>query len=321
WGAGGGWGRECLNPTSPAPWAGRGACTVAVVDRDTARASTPIGVPVHRTDVAVLDERGEQVPDGRLGELHVTGVQLARGYLGRPDLTAERFVHLPDGRRAYRTGDLVLRLPDGQLEYAGRIDDQVKIRGHRVEPAEVEAALTELPGVIQAAVVARRRDEDAAWSLCAFVVLAKDVPGLREDTARARLERVLPSYLVPSAIRAVPALPETASGKTDRKALPNPFIQEPSRTPSAARVPDTMAATKAIWSRVLCRDVADFDATSDFHALGGDSLAVLEMLAALGQGVLGQVQEQRFVCELGSLSDNLTLGRVVETVDKLRSTS
>ena len=124
----------------------------------------------------MLDEQRHEVRDGELGELYVTGVQLARGYLGRPDLTADRFVYLPDGRRAYRTGDLVQRLPDGQLEYAGRIDAQVKIRGHRVEPAEVEAALTALPDIAQAAVVARRRHHTGPQALCAYVVPARVRP-------------------------------------------------------------------------------------------------------------------------------------------------
>ncbi|MEU3920406.1 non-ribosomal peptide synthetase [Streptomyces sp. NPDC029004] len=314
-------GADCLIVNIYGPTEATVACTVAVVG-DASRASTPIGVPVHRTSVAVLDEQRHEVGDGELGELYVTGVQLARGYLGRPDLTADRFLYLPDGRRAYRTGDLVQRLPDGQLEYAGRIDAQVKIRGHRVEPAEVEAALTALPDIAQAAVVARRRHHTGPQTLCAYVVPAEGSVILDEAAVRAELERSLPSHLVPSVVCAVSALPETASGKTDRNALPNPFDEaaaEPATAPAPG--PGTAEVIAGIWSRVLHCDAGRLDASSDFHALGGDSLAVLEMLSALGDELLGRAAEQQFLTRLGSLSENLTLGRVVETVEALRSTS
>ncbi|MET7619802.1 non-ribosomal peptide synthetase [Streptomyces sp. NPDC005408] len=325
-------GPDCLIVNIYGPTEATVACTVAVVGDDSSRASAPIGVPVHRTSVAVLDEQQHEVRDGELGELYVTGVQLARGYLGRPDLTADRFVYLPDGRRAYRTGDLVLRLPDGQLEYAGRIDAQVKIRGHRVEPAEVEAALTALPDVAQAAVVARRRHPAGPPVLCAYVVPAEGTAVIDEAAVRAELERTLPSHLVPSVVCAVLGLPVTASGKTDRNALPNPFDEadgaaaEPGRPAvpegtGGAPGPGTTAVIAGIWSRILHCDATRLDASSDFHALGGDSLAVLEMLAALGDELLGKAMEQQFLARLGSLSENLTLGRVVETVDDLRSTS
>ncbi|MDI9888571.1 non-ribosomal peptide synthetase [Streptomyces sp. HNM0645] len=330
-------GPDCLFVNVYGPTEATVACTVAVVDDGTGRPSAPIGVPVHRTSVAVLDERGREVPDGELGELHVTGVQLARGYLGRPDLTAERFVHLPDGRRAYRTGDLVRRLPDGQLEYAGRIDSQVKIRGHRVEPGEVEAALTALPDIAQAAVVARRRNDTGAQALCAFVVPVRSAAAFDEAAVRADLERALPSHLVPTVMRTVTRLPETASGKTDRGALPNPFdgasaptratdVPDPAtgaRPAGAADEPGPGVAsvTAGIWARVLRCEATDLDASSDFHALGGDSLAVLEMLAALGRELPGRDAEQRFLTQLGPLSDKLTLGRVVEAVEALRSGS
>ncbi|MEV7028080.1 non-ribosomal peptide synthetase, partial [Kitasatospora sp. NPDC093558] len=320
-------GPDCLIVNAYGPTEATLACTVAVVGDGhgdgIARGSAPIGVPVHRTAVSVLDEQRREVPDGRLGELYVTGAQLARGYLGRPDLTAERFVHLPDGRRAYRTGDLVLRLPDGQLEYAGRADDQVKIRGHRVEPAEVETALTGLPGIAQAAVVARGRTEDVR-ALCAFVVLAPGATALDEGAVRAELARTLPPHLVPTVVRVLPALPETASGKTDRKALPDPFDAT-----TAPGGPDddrgVAAVTARIWSRVLQCEAAGLDDSSDFHALGGDSLAVLEMLSALGEELLGGSaggsSERQLLDRLGPLGAGLTLGRIVAAVDLVRSES
>lgn len=322
-------GPDCLFVNVYGPTEATVACTVAVIGDDGGRGSAPIGMPVHRTSVAVLDTHTHthEVPDGELGELHVTGVQLARGYLGRPDLTAERFVYLPDGRRAYRTGDLVLRLPDGQLEYAGRIDAQVKIRGHRVEPGEVEAALAALPGIAQAAVVARRRPDTGAQALCAFVVPAEDGAAFDAAALRADLEQSLPSHLVPSVMRTLPGLPETASGKTDRNALPNPFDDSaapPSRSTAAPDLPaggQVATVTAGIWARVLNCEPSDLDSSSDFHALGGDSLAVLEMLSALGDELLGQDAEQQFLARLGSLSERLTLGRVVDTVEALRCAS
>jgi amino acid adenylation domain-containing protein len=330
-------GVDCLIVNLYGPTEATVACTVAVVDGDLTRSSVPIGVPVHRTSVTVLDERLRPVPDGHLGELYVTGVQLARGYLGRPDLTSERFVYLPDGRRAYRTGDLARRLPDGQLQYAGRTDTQVKIRGHRIEPGEVEAALTELPDIEQAAVVPRSREADGPPALCAFVVLAEDATAIDEASIRAHLARSLPPYMVPSVIRALPALPETASGKTDLSALPNPFhgratddktvdaVAGPAcriaTTESGSGPESTLAVTATIWSRVLGCEAADLNVSSDFHALGGDSFTVLEMLCALGQELLGQSAEQRLLARLGPLSEALTLGRVVEAVEAVRGQS
>ncbi|MFC5802505.1 non-ribosomal peptide synthetase [Streptomyces formicae] len=344
-------GPDCLFVNIYGPTETTVACTIAVIDDGadgdggTGRPSAPIGVPVHRTSVAVLDQQGNEVPDGEPGELHVTGVQLARGYLGRPDLTADRFVHLPDGRRAYRTGDLVLRLPDGQLEHAGRIDAQIKIRGHRVEPAEVEAALTALPYIGQCAVVARPRPDTGAQALCAFVVPAGDAGGgIDEAAVREHLARSLPPHLVPTLVRTLPRLPETAGGKTDRRALPNPFdpaaadqgrsaVTEGPAVPRATvahaptpraedgPAPGVAAVTARIWARVLRCDVADLGSSSDFHALGGDSLAVLEMLAALGEEVLGESSEEQFLDRLGPFNEKLTLGRVIETVEALRDAS
>ncbi|GFH39438.1 non-ribosomal peptide synthetase [Streptomyces pacificus] len=359
-------GSGCLVVNVYGPTEATVACTVAVVDGDVRRASTPIGVPVHRMSAVVLDEQGREVEDGELGELVVSGVQLARGYLGRPELTAERFVYLPDGRRAYRTGDLALRLPDGQLEYAGRIDSQVKIRGHRVEPGEVEAALTALPGVAGAAVVARPRRDTGGQALCAFVVPdGEGVAAFDESAARAELSRTLPPHLLPAIVRAVAAFPETASGKTDRNALPNPFdspLGDPfgeSRRPRHADAPrpaagaewaalpeaepapgtrtavsgtpvpggvsdpgvDVAGTAAGIWARVLRCDAAHLGPSSDFHELGGDSLAVLEMLSALGEELLERGSERDFLSGLGPLSENLTLGRVVEAVEARRSVS
>ncbi|GAA4918381.1 amino acid adenylation domain-containing protein [Actinomycetospora succinea] len=232
-----------------------------VSDADTAR--VPIGAPVWNTTLHVLDACLAPVSDGVPGELYLAGVQLARGYTGRPGLTAERFVADPhgSGERLYRTGDLVRRLPDGELEYLGRTDEQVKIRGQRIEPGEVEAALAAQPGVARAAVTVRR--DGPAPALVGYVV--GDADGLREALARE-----LPEAMVPVAVVALDALPLTASGKLDRAALPAPELGTgPAREPAteAERVLCT------IFAEVLGRDSCGPD--DDYFALGGDSIAAI----------------------------------------------
>ncbi|MBB5803971.1 amino acid adenylation domain-containing protein/non-ribosomal peptide synthase protein (TIGR01720 family) [Saccharothrix ecbatanensis] len=228
----------------------------------------PIGCPIPGTEVRVLDADLRPAAEG---ELYVTGVGLARGYLRRPGLTAQRFVADPFGRpgaRMYRTGDVVRTRDDGQLEFVGRADHQVKIRGFRVEPGEIEALLRRQPGVEHAVVVAR----DEPKRLVAYVV--GETSGLREHLA-ARL----PDYLVPSAFVALDAFPLTPNGKLDRAALPAPVVGtvaegyvEP-RTPAERRVAE-------VWSDVL--GVPHVGALDDFFALGGDSILAVRALSRLG---------------------------------------
>lgn len=179
--------------------------------------AVPIGRPVWNTRLHVLDPFLRQVPDGVAGELHLAGVQLARGYHDRPGTTAERFVADPfggPGERMYRTGDLVRRRADGAVEYLGRTDRQVKIRGNRIELGEIEAALAALPGVARGAVIVR----DGA--LAGYAVPA---PGtvLDTDALRAALAEALPAPMVPGTVLALDTLPLTPSGKLDQNALPS----------------------------------------------------------------------------------------------------
>ncbi|RSN29186.1 non-ribosomal peptide synthetase [Amycolatopsis sp. WAC 04169] len=222
-----------------------------------------IGRPVPGTRAYVLDERGQPVPPGVPGELYVAGRQLARGYLGLPDLTAEKFVEGPSGRM-YATGDLVRRRRDGSLDYLGRADEQVKLRGYRIEPGEVEAALRELPAVRDAAVAVR------GDALVGYVVGST-------DGASEALRKTLPEYLVPTRFVALDALPMAASGKLDRTALPDP---EPDEAPVYV-APRT--AAEELVAEVLGEllGIDDLGAHDDFFARGGNSLLAIRAMARL----------------------------------------
>jgi amino acid adenylation domain-containing protein/non-ribosomal peptide synthase protein (TIGR01720 family) len=237
-----------------------------------------LGAPVANVDAFILDARMEPVPAGVAGELYLGGSGLARGYLGRADLSAERFVPHPSqpGARLYRTGDRVRRQSDGTLLYLGRADTQVKIRGHRVEPGEVEAVLATHADVARAAVIARA--DSTALRLVAYVVLRRrdaDLAALRE-WLRARL----PEALVPAVITPLETLPLTPGGKLDRRALPAPAAAAatPTRTASTA-APTTPAerVLKDIWQRTL--NVPDVGLQDNFFELGGDSILSLRVVS------------------------------------------
>ncbi|HTG34804.1 MAG TPA: amino acid adenylation domain-containing protein [Thermoanaerobaculia bacterium] len=246
---------------------------------DLAAAGSVIGGPLPDLHLHLLDRAGNLAPVGIPGEIHVGGAGLARGYLGRPDLTAGRFVPDPwsgeSGARLYRSGDLARRLAGGDLEYLGRIDEQVKIRGFRIELGEIVAALAALPAVADAAVLARE-DGSGGRRLVAWIVPAAGEIAV-EALRRALAER-LPDYMVPAQFVALPALPLTANGKLDRRALPEPGEKRPDLE-EAYMAPSTPAEEilSGVWSRVLgLRRVGVHD---NFFSLGGDSILSIQIVA------------------------------------------
>ncbi|MGW4698717.1 AMP-binding protein, partial [Kitasatospora cineracea] len=237
----------------------------------------PLGRPVDNLRAYVLDDALGPVPPGAVGELYLAGAGLARGYLGRAALTGSRFVADPfaaDGTRMYRTGDLVRRGADGLLRYLGRDDDQVKLHGLRIEPGEVEAALTALDGVGAACVLVR------AERLVAYLVPAAGAALPGDAQLRARLAQVLPAALVPAVFVRLAELPLLPSGKADRRALP-----DPPRPVAAAAGGGAGQPAAAGPERVLCEvfagvlRVPEVGPEEDFFALGGDSILSIQLVS------------------------------------------
>ena len=236
----------------------------------------PIGRPIANIQIHVLDGQQQPVPVGVAGELHIAGVGLARGYVNRPALTAEKFVPNPfgaPGSRMYRSGDLVRYLPGGEIEYLGRLDDQVKIRGLRIELGEIEAALKAQPGVRDALVMAR---EDVAGDqrLVAYV-LGQGAP-VDAAALRAALARTLPEYMVPPHVVNLPAFPLSPNGKVDRKALPAPDHAAPADAQKERPRTEVESLLASLWAEVL--RVERVGLHDDFFQLGGHSLLAVQLV-------------------------------------------
>jgi len=274
-----------------------------------------VGRPIDNTSLLILDAQGEPVPVGVTGELLIGGLGLARGYLGRPDLTQRSFIAsaLPEcaGARLYRTGDRARYRPDGRVEILGRADHQIKLRGYRIEPAEIEAVLLRQTG-LHAVVVLRPDAAGEDRLVCYFVrPEGEAAPTLRN--LRAALARELPDYMIPSEWVRLSALPLTASGKVDRRALPAPEARPTgSAEPAAAiKLPlkpapvptsdDGLETTlAAIWREVL--GLASVERDDDLIALGADSLSVFRIVA--------RARRENLPLGAGDLFQERTIARV-----------
>ncbi|MFH9298161.1 amino acid adenylation domain-containing protein [Streptomyces sp. NPDC017520] len=283
--------------------------TAATVTRREALAgSRSVGRPLPGWSVRVLDPYGRPVPPGAPGEIHVGGAGVALGYLGRPALTAERFVPDPldPAGRLYRSGDLGRLLPDGTLEHLGRIDDQVKVRGFRIEPGEIRHVLLEDPAVSAAAVTVTGGGggDAAAVRIDAYVVPA---PGAGEDggPVRERAARLLPPHMVPATVTVLPALPLTANGKLDPARLPPPGARRPTAAPPRETAPTPAGVLAGIWRDVL--GVEEIGPDDDFWDLGGNSLYAIRIgTLARERGLPGIPLRQLYLTPtLGALSEAL----------------
>ncbi|MET8845034.1 amino acid adenylation domain-containing protein [Streptomyces rubiginosohelvolus] len=288
----------------------------------------PIGTPIWNTALYVLDSRLRPLPPGVFGDLYIEGAGLARGYHDRRSLTAERFVACPfgePGRRMYRTGDLARWNADGELEFAGRADHQVKIRGFRVEPQEIEDTVTGHPGVLRAAVVARRgRGADGASQLVAYVVPATfgsgdtgtgwDLhAGLEIAELRDFVAARLPAHLVPAVFVALDRMPLTANGKLDRAGLPEPEVTGRAHRP--ARTGDERLLT-AGFAEVL--GLSDVGIDDDFFALGGDSIRAIQLVARARAGGLALSPRTVFECRtVAALAQAATRDSAPVALDEL----
>lgn len=253
--------------------------------------SVPIGWPVWNTGLRILDAAMRPVPPGVAGDLYLTGIQLAQGYLGRPDLTASRFIADPfaPGERMYRTGDVARWLANGAVEYLGRSDDQLKIRGQRIELGEIDRAMSALPDVAQAVSHACVFNQAAATGgdarqLVGYLVSDSALP-LDTAALKARLAEQLPPHMVPVVLMQLAELPLSANGKLDRKALPLPTLggERSGRPPEPGM--ETLVA--AAFSQLLGCEVNDIDA--DFFALGGHSLLAMRLAAQLSRQLARQL--------------------------------
>lgn len=273
--------------------------------------SVPIGFPVWNTGLRILDAMMRPVPFGVAGDLYLTGIQLAQGYLGRPDLTASRFIADPfaPGERMYRTGDVARWLDNGAVEYLGRSDDQLKIRGQRIELGEIDRAMLSLPDVAQAVAHACVFNQAAATGgdarqLVGYVVSESGLP-LDRDALLDSLRAQLPPHMVPVVLLQISALPLSANGKLDRKALPLPELT--SKSSGRAPETETEVAVAQAFSALLGCEISDIEA--DFFALGGHSLLAMRLAAQLSRAfnrkvTPGQIMVASTVSKLSALLDS-----------------
>ncbi|QYX31920.1 non-ribosomal peptide synthetase [Sphaerospermopsis torques-reginae] len=260
------------------------SCFYPVEDVPEGSTTLPIGRPISNTQIYILNEQLQPVPVGTPGEIYIGGDGLARGYLNRPELTAERFISHPfpnpkskiQNPKLYKTGDLARYLPDGNIEFVGRVDNQVKIRGFRIELGEVEAALSQHPDIQQAVVIVRE-DVPGDKRLVAYVVSEQKSP-VTATTLKNFLEDKLPAYMIPAAWMVLDSLPLTPNGKVDRRSLPAPARTRPDLEAAFVAPRNSVEEQLAtLWTELLGLDVVGVN--DNFFCLGGHSLIVTQMIS------------------------------------------
>ncbi|MCY8264769.1 non-ribosomal peptide synthetase [Bacillus inaquosorum] len=279
---------------------------------DIAKNKSNIGRPLSTLQAYVMDAHMNLQPIGVPGEMYIGGEGVARGYLNRDELTADRFVPNPylPGDRLYRTGDLAKRLSNGELEYLGRIDDQVKVRGHRIELGEIQAALLQLPAIKEAAVITRT-DEQGQAAVYAYIV-TKDQQAANASEIRTSLKTMLPDFMLPARLIQIDSIPLTVNGKLDQKALPEP--EKNAYTADDIRPRNEIEKVMAeIWEELL--DVEELGVSANFFELGGDSIKALQVCARLKQrGFETTVREMFEHQTLGELSARVR--KAVHVIDQ-----
>ncbi|MEL5551921.1 amino acid adenylation domain-containing protein [Serratia nevei] len=283
--------------------------TTARIERAEGEARLPIGKPIGNTRAYLLDARGRPVPMGAVGELHIGGVGVALGYLNRPELTAQRFLSDPfnpvGGGRMYRTGDLARYLPDGSLEYQGRCDQQIKLRGFRIEPGEIEVQLAASPWVREAVVQVCSTEHHPR--LVAWIVPTADVDrSALQGQLRVYLSERLPEYMVPSAYVWLDALPLTANGKLDRRALPEPERAAVGIREYAAPQGETETTLARVWCELL--EIGQIGRHDNFFELGGHSLLAVRLSS--------QLRQQGITLPVQAIFNHPILTELAERIDR-----
>lgn len=267
----------------------------------------PIGTALPSAGLRILDAELRPVPVGGIGELYISGVSVARGYLHAPGLTAQRFVADPDparpGERAYRTGDLVRQRADGNLEFVSRADTQIKIRGYRVEPAEIESAMCRHPQVAQAVVRVHEIAPDNRRLVGYLVPEARTRPNLTD--LRRFLEREVPHYLVPAIFVALEKLPLTSNGKVDHDRLPEPGAEQPELAAEYV-APDSALERQLAGIVASILGVTLVGASDNFFELGGDSILAIQVAA--------RAQEEQIVLSPLDLFEHPTVAQLAQAV-------